>query len=106
LVGDYEITGDLVLRLLAQEERHPAFQPLLQRGRHAHEAWVNRIFSEPLDALTGAARDARVAQLVAATDVFTWKLWRRDRGMPARKVADLMFDMTARLNAPAAGRSR
>jgi hypothetical protein len=31
--------------------------------------------------MRGAARQRRLAQLVAVTDVYTWKLLRRDKGL-------------------------
>src|SRR6516164_6581886 len=33
LCADYEATGEMVLRLLAQEERYPAFKPFIDYGR-------------------------------------------------------------------------
>jgi AcrR family transcriptional regulator len=81
LVDDYEHTGDFTVRTLALEGRVPVVQQALDRGRAAHEAWVRHVFGAALAGLQGAARARRLAQLVAATDVYTWKLLRRDRGL-------------------------
>jgi AcrR family transcriptional regulator len=69
LVGDYETTGDTIVRLLALEERVPALQPLLARGRASHREWVETMFGAP----------ELAPELVVATDVYSWKLLRRDQ---------------------------
>jgi AcrR family transcriptional regulator len=71
LVDDYERTGDAVIRLLALEEKVPSLQALLARGREGHREWVETMFAAP----------ELVAELVVATDVYTWKLLRRDQGL-------------------------
>jgi AcrR family transcriptional regulator len=81
LVDDYEQTGDFTLRTLAIEERAPVVQPLIARGRRGHQEWVEHVFAGALAGLRGVDRRRRVAQLVVATDVFTWKLLRRDKGL-------------------------
>jgi AcrR family transcriptional regulator len=81
LVDDYDGTGDFIIRTLAVEERVPAVAPALELGRRGHQEWVEHAFAAALQDLRGAARKRRVAQLVAATDVYTWKLLRRDKGL-------------------------
>jgi AcrR family transcriptional regulator len=71
LVDDYETTGDTIVRLLALEEKVPALAPLLVRGRAGHREWVETMFGAP----------ELTAELVVATDVYTWKLLRRDQGL-------------------------
>ena len=71
LVADYEVTGDAVIRALALEERVETLQPLLALGRKRHRDWVARVFGRP----------ELMPELIAATDVYTWKLLRRDQGL-------------------------
>jgi len=71
LLEDYETTGDTIVRLLALEEKVPSLQPLLARGRESHREWVETMFQAP----------ALTPELVVATDVYTWKLLRRDQGL-------------------------
>jgi AcrR family transcriptional regulator len=73
LAEDYEITGDATIRLLALEDRVEQVGPLLAEGRGYHREWVTTTFGRP-DLL---------AELVVATDVYTWKLLRRDQGLSA-----------------------
>ena len=76
LLDDYEVLGDMVYRLLAQEDRHPTLRPLLAEGRRRHRAWVIERLGQALPPSPESNR--RALQLVAATDVYTWKLLRRD----------------------------
>ena len=71
LIDDYEVTGDGVIRALASEERVPSLRPLLARGRAGHRHWVEDMFARP----------DLVLELIAATDVYAWKLLRRDQGL-------------------------
>lgn len=71
LVDDYEHTGDGIVRLLALEEKVPSLQPLLARGRESHRRWVKEMFGAP----------ELAPELVVATDVYSWKLLRRDQGL-------------------------
>jgi len=87
LITHYEVVGDLVLRLLAQEERHPALRPILERGRREHRVWVAKWFG---GALKGVERERQVTRLVVATDVYAWKLLRRDFGNTEKEVTVLM----------------
>jgi AcrR family transcriptional regulator len=80
LVADYERTGDAVIRLLALEPRHPALKDVLDLGRAEHRRWVSTGFAEQLSRLTAAACERALDALVAVTDVYTWKLLRRDMG--------------------------
>ena len=71
LVEDYEVTGDAVVRFLALEEKVPSLAPVLAIGRKSHREWVETMFRAP----------ELVPELVVATDVYTWKLLRRDQGL-------------------------
>ncbi len=90
VVQDYEVSGDLVLRLLAQEGRHPPLAAMLDVGRAGHRRWLSEAFAAVLAARPPAAREALLDQLVVASDVFTWKLLRRDRRRSAAEVEALM----------------
>jgi AcrR family transcriptional regulator len=71
VVDDYETTGDAVVRLISLEDKVPSLQPLLAKGREGHREWVEAMFGAP----------DLVPELIVATDVYTWKLLRRDQGL-------------------------
>lgn len=81
LVDHYEEWGEGVLRLLAQEERVPAFRKATDAGRVLHHEWVERTFAPLLATREGEARRRLLAQLVAVCDVYVWKILSRDLGL-------------------------
>jgi AcrR family transcriptional regulator len=81
LFDHYEEVGDLVLRSLAQEGRYPPIRALTDRGRRFHYEWVARTFAPLLAGIAGQDHERLRAQLVAVTDVYVWKLLRRDLGL-------------------------
>lgn len=76
LVDHYELWGDMSLTLLAEERSNERMRAIATVGRAMHRAWVAEMFS-PLIALDDDAID----ELVVVTDVYAWKLLRRDRGL-------------------------
>lgn len=88
LVEHYEAEGRLVLNLLAQEGgADPLARRAADEGRAFHRAWVRRCFAPQLAERDAAALDEapalareRLDALVAATDLYVWKLLRLDLG--------------------------
>lgn len=98
LMDDYERSGDSILRMLAVEERVPVVQPMVANGRRQHQEWVALVFPAALKGLRGRARSRRVAQLVAATDVYCWKLLRRDQGLDREQTLIAMRELILALH--------
>ena len=93
LIGDYEKTGDAVIRLLALEPRHAALKKVLDFGRGEHQRWVSAVFADSLSKLGPVDRQRALDALVIVTDVYTWKLLRRDMGRSVRATAATMKDL-------------
>jgi AcrR family transcriptional regulator len=93
LLDHYEELGLPVLRLLAQEDRSPALRALAGRGRAVHAEWCERVFAPTLAGLRGADRERRLAQLIAVTDVLTWKLLRHDRRLTRRQTERAVIEL-------------
>lgn len=83
LLTHYEAEGRLVLALLAQESEDATARDAVETGRAYHRAWVLRCFGPHLD----PADPLQVDALVAATDLYVWKLLRLDLGRPPEAVA-------------------
>lgn len=84
LLAHYEADGRLVLHLLAAEVDDAFARDAAAQGRAYHRAWVERCFGPRLPATD---RDAAVDALVAATDLYVWKLLRLDLGRSPAQVA-------------------
>jgi AcrR family transcriptional regulator len=85
VVADYDRVGDALMRLLAQEERVPLVRAIVERGRALHHDWVDVVFEPQLAGRRGIDRTRLRAQLIAATDVYVWKLLRRDLRLSRRQ---------------------
>ncbi|HEX9057487.1 MAG TPA: TetR/AcrR family transcriptional regulator [Ktedonobacterales bacterium] len=75
----YELRGDAVMLMLAQEHWNERIRAGMDLGRRTHREWVERVFGPQVARYAGAKREELVDLLVVATDVYTWKLLRRDR---------------------------
>ncbi len=93
---DYEVSGDFVLRLLAQEARWPALRPVLDNGRAGHREMVRAVYGPWLER-AGPEAARLTAAVVAATDVYTWGLLRRDQGLDAQQTWIAMAELTGGL---------
>ncbi len=89
--ADYEASGDMIVRTLAQEQRFPVLKPLLDHGRAGHRQWLSEVAAPWLDRLAGPAREASLDALVAALDSYVWKLLRRDLGRSAEDARAVML---------------
>lgn len=103
LVDEYERIGDGIVRMIALEGRVEELTPLLARGRAVHRGWVERIFAAWLPAAPGAERERRTVMLIAATDVLTWKILRREQSLSRDEAEAAMREsvlaLTARFDA-------
>ena len=80
----------------------PVVRPLMERGRAGHQAWVEHVFAAALAGLRGKARARRIAQLVVVTDVYAWKLLRRDKGLDRDQTITAMRELVLALHDNAA----
>ena len=94
---NYEQFGDVIVRLVTQEERVPVIREVAEHGRRVHRAWVERVFTNALERARGGARKVRFAQLMAATDVLFWKLLRRDLKLGRRDTERAMIEIVEAL---------
>lgn len=88
LLAHYELRGEAVLTLLAQERWDDRAREITDNGRAQHRRWVADAFAPQL---TGHPdREALLDLLVVATDIYTWKLLRLDRRLPRARTHDRM----------------
>jgi AcrR family transcriptional regulator len=78
LLDDYEAHGDAMIRTLAVEEQLAIARRVLQAGRIYHREWCARIFAPYLPASGENHYDEVLLAFVAATEIYLWKLLRRD----------------------------
>ena len=101
IFSHYEARGDAVLRFLAQELWDERVKEVTDRGRRTHRAWVQAVFAPQLAAHPAADREALTDLLVVATDVYSWKLLRRDKNLDQHTAQRRVRRMIAALLAAA-----
>jgi AcrR family transcriptional regulator len=101
LVEHYETRGDWVISLLGQEAHDARVKRVTDIGKEVHRAWVERVFAPQLRDGPGIGRPAVADLLTVATDVYVWKLLRRDRGLSRQQTEQRMRHLVqAILGAP------
>lgn len=93
LVDHYEDDGDLILHLVAQEHHSTLVREAVQEGREVHREWVERHCAAVLAGTKGQERERRIHAAIAATDLGTWKLLRRDLGLSIHEAELTMLSL-------------
>lgn len=91
LIDHYERRGDGVLLLLGQESWEPRAAKITSAGRALHREWVTDTFAPFLAG--GADPDEAIDLLVIASDVYAWKLLRRDRRLTRPETESRMLHL-------------
>ena len=95
VVAHYELRGDFVMRMLEQESVEARIARAVALGRRLHREWVRTAFAPQLE----RAEDGKALEdlLVVATDIYTWKLLRRDAGLSRARTEERMHTLISRL---------
>ncbi|MGB5167844.1 MAG: TetR/AcrR family transcriptional regulator [Acidimicrobiia bacterium] len=93
LLDHYEQDGDVVLHLVAQEHHSALVREVVQDGRRIHRVWVERHCGAALAETHGQERERRIHAAIAATDLGTWQLLRRDLGLERGEVEAIMITL-------------
>lgn len=97
ILRHYELRGDQLIRMLAQEHSDERVARITALARRTHREWVETVFAPRLRRMSAARRGELTDLLVVATDVSTWKLLRRDRGLDRPTVRQRVRRMVAAL---------
>jgi AcrR family transcriptional regulator len=95
IVDHYERRGDRALRMLEEASLDPVIARITEDGRRLHREWVRTVFAPQL----ARARDRQGLEdmLVVATDVYSWKLLRRDFELGSSVTEQRIHTMIRRL---------
>ena len=92
VVEQYEHSGDSNVRWAMAADKLDALAPRVEEARRYHQEWLQRTFADELPT-DPAARRRAVGALHAATDVYTWKLLRRDLRLSRSDTEQTMADL-------------
>jgi AcrR family transcriptional regulator len=100
LLQQYEQMGDLNIRALEAEDQLPLVHRGLETGRRHHREWLAEIFAPHLAGRSPKEKAQRLIALYAATDIYVWKLLRRDlkldRGATLIAIGSMVRGLLAR----------
>lgn len=85
----YEEFGDVVIANLA-DEHDPSVASIVRIGRKRHRERVETVLEPQLRRVDDSERGRLVDAFVCATDVYTWKLLRRDMRRPRAEAETTM----------------
>lgn len=85
LLDHYEKDGRTALHFLVQENDDPLIAGITANGKAKHRTWVASVFAPCL-----GGDEMLLDLLVVATDVYTWKLLRLDRGLSQPRTQERM----------------
>lgn len=89
LLEGYEFAGDTMIRLLSVRGRIPALEQWLDAARRRHQDWLVGIWGDRLPT-AAPERQERLLALHAATDIYVWRLLRRDMGLELPAIHSIM----------------
>ncbi len=93
LLLDYEAHGDAMIRTLAAEEQLEVAGRILKLGREYHRAWCERMFAPFLPEKESEEYTPLLRAFVASTELYLWKLVRRDLGNDVEAVHDTFMKL-------------
>ncbi len=93
LIDHYETDGDVITHLIAQEHVVDLIGDVVREGRRVHRDWVETHCRDLLGGIEGVRRTRIVHAAIAATDLFTWKLLRRDLALERADVEATMLEL-------------
>jgi hypothetical protein len=95
------VVGGRRVNLLAQEQRTELIRQVTDGGRRYYQAWVERVFSPLLEDVPREQRTRRPARVIAVTDVYTWKILRRDLDLSREEAEVAARELAAGILRPA-----
>jgi AcrR family transcriptional regulator len=93
LATRHEASMDAVLRYLSLEARVPAVAQIVAGTRSGHWRWLEEVFEPHLPARRSRLQRQRIAELFAATEVYTWHSWRRRLGISRDQAEKALTEM-------------
>lgn len=91
ILDQYEQMGDFNIRALEAEDLLPLAHRGLEVGRQSHREWLGGVFAPQLARLKPREREHRIVALYAATDIYIWKLLRRDLKLDRRETEETIL---------------
>ena len=97
LLEEYEEMGDAVMRTVYAAGQHEIAGVILENGRSVHRKWCEDSFAPYLKDCNGEEYETRLLAFIAATEIYLWKLLRRDLGKSREETFNVFYTMLTAL---------
>ena len=93
LLRSYEEMGEAGIRTIYAEPDLEIARVIGERGRQTHREWCIRVFEPYLPAPDAEAYEIRLAAFISVTEIYLWKLLRKDLGFTPDKTKKVFIEM-------------
>lgn len=93
LLDNYEKIGEAALRTIFLESELEIARKIGARGRFIHKQWCERVFEPFLPDKDTAAYEIQLASFIATTEIYLWKLLRKDLKFSRKKTFSVFKNM-------------
>lgn len=81
LLKNYEKMGDAAIRTINLESELEIARKIGEAGRKVHRAWCKKVFAQYLPPEGGDTYERDLTAFIASTEIYLWKLMRKDLKM-------------------------
>ena len=85
LLSNYEAIGDAAIRTIHLEPELDIARKIGAKGRILHRDWCTRMFAPYLPERQSTDFEIQLASFIAATEIYLWKLLRKDLNLSKEK---------------------
>ena len=86
LIDNYEEIGDAAIRTIMLEPEMEIARKIGEKGREVHRMWCAKMFASFLPNRQATQYEIELSAFVAATEIYLWKLLRKDLKMDKEEV--------------------
>jgi len=93
LLDNYERMGEAAIRTIHLEPELEIARKIGEQGRAQHRAWCKKVFAPFLPAPEAPGYEVQLVAFIAATEIYLWKLMRKDLKMSKQKTFSVFKNM-------------
>jgi len=85
LLDNYETMGDAAIRTIHLEPELEIARKIGEQGRKVHRDWCKKMFAPYLPNETSSEYEIKLTAFIASTEIYLWKLMRKDLGLSKKE---------------------
>lgn len=93
LLSNYENIGEAAIRTIYLEPELEMAREIGIKGRAIHKAWCMKVFAPYLPDIKSPDYEIQLTSFIAATEIYLWKLMRKDLKLSKKKTFSVFKNM-------------